>query len=140
MLVFFDKPIKSALPGHSKGFTLLEIMVSLTVGALIMGGVMGAISLSLQYTQRVQKRLLESAVIECAAQQILANPGGFDRGDLVLNDFPGAPRVGVQVAKVELATAGLGENRQGNLYRVLLSFAGQQLEFSIVVPPAESGS
>jgi prepilin-type N-terminal cleavage/methylation domain-containing protein len=134
------KHIKSTLSGHSEGFTLLEIVVSLIVGALIMGGAMGAISLSLQYTQRVQKRLLECAVIEAAAQQILANPGGFDRGDLVLNSFPGAPRVGVQLAKVELETDGLGENRHGELYRVLLSFASQQLEFSIIVPPAESGS
>jgi len=58
----------------SAGFTLLEVMVSLILGMVIVGGVMGAISMALNHHQRIQKRLFESAVLEAAAQQLLAQP------------------------------------------------------------------
>jgi prepilin-type N-terminal cleavage/methylation domain-containing protein len=120
---------------HQHGFTLIEIMVSLILGALIMGGVMGSISVSLQYSQRVRERIQEQSILEAAAQELLANPHALKQGALILDGFPGAPSVLVQAHRVEVSENALQENPRGELYRIMLIHGVQQMEFSIIVPP-----
>jgi hypothetical protein len=114
-------------------------MVSLVVGMMIVGGVMGSISMSIQYSHRVQKRLYESAVIEAAAEHLLTRPRDIEAGSITLDDFPGSPRVDVQGIPVDLGDRQTGQDRQGNLYRVLLSYANQHVEFSVIIPPEREG-
>jgi prepilin-type N-terminal cleavage/methylation domain-containing protein len=120
---------------RQRGFTLLEIMVSLILGALIMGGVMGSISVSLQYSQRVREKIQVQSIIEAAAQELLANPHVLKQGALILNGFPGAPSVVVQAYPIEVSENTLVENPRGELYRVMLIYGVQRMEFSIIVPP-----
>jgi prepilin-type N-terminal cleavage/methylation domain-containing protein len=130
---------RSAIRGNAAGFTLLEVMVSLIIGVLIVGGVMGAISMSINHRLRVQQRLFETAVLEAAAQQLLAQPRNFESGSVTLDEFPGSPQVGIQAIRVELDERPAGEERRSQLYRVLLSYARQQVELSVIVPPAREG-
>jgi prepilin-type N-terminal cleavage/methylation domain-containing protein len=125
-----------AFRGNAAGFTLLEVMVSLIIGVLIVGGVMGAISMSINHRLRVQKRLFETAVLEAAAQQLLAQPSSIESGSVTLTEFPGSPQVGIQTIRVDLGERSAGEDRRGQLYRVLLSYDRQQFELSVIVPPA----
>jgi prepilin-type N-terminal cleavage/methylation domain-containing protein len=127
---------RSAIRGNTDGFTLLEVMVSLIIGVLIVGGVMGAISMSINHRLRVQKRLFETAVLEAAAQQLLAQPGNIESGSVTLAEFPGSPQVGIQAIRVDLGEPSAGDERRSQLYRVLLSYARQQVELSVIVPPA----
>jgi prepilin-type N-terminal cleavage/methylation domain-containing protein len=120
---------------YQHGFTLIEIMVSLILGALIMGGVMGSISVSLQYSQRVRERIQKQSILEAAAQELLANPHALKQGALILEEFPGAPSVLVQAHRVEVSGSALQENPRGELYRIMLIYEVQQMEFSIIVPP-----
>lgn len=119
---------------NSAGFTLLEVMVSLFVGILIVGGVMGAISMALNHHQRVRSRLFESAVLEAAAQQLLAQPRDIALGSVTLGDFPGSPQVDIQAILVDVGEQSTGGVRRHQLYRVLLSFAGREVETSVLVP------
>lgn len=120
---------------QQRGFTLLEIMVSLILGALIMGGVMGSISVSLQYSQRVREKIQEHSILEAAAQELLANPQALKQGALILDGFPGAPSVVIHAYPVEVSENALVKNPRGELYRVMLTHGVQKLEFSIIVPP-----
>jgi len=116
------------------GFTLLEVMVGLTIGLILLGGLMGLISVSLHYGQRLKLKSETLPVLEAAAETILAFPEKAGEGVLVLESFPGTPAVEVHTARVfekdENTPATLGE-----LYRVQLNYRGQLLEFSILVPP-----
>ena len=56
------------------GFTLLEMLVSLAIGALIIGAVMGLISESLRYKINLKEKAQSQPVLESAAQIILADP------------------------------------------------------------------
>jgi Tfp pilus assembly protein PilV len=124
----------SVFQGRSAGFTLLEVMVSLILGMVIVGGVMGAISMALNHHQRIQKRLFESAVLEAAAQQLLAQPQDIALGSVTLDDFPGSPQVDIQAVPVDVGEQSLASSRKNQLYRVLLSYARHQVELSILVP------
>jgi type II secretory pathway pseudopilin PulG len=126
-------------PRGTAGFTLLEVMVSLVLGMLIVGGVMGGISMSIRYSQQVQKRLHESAVIEAAAEHLLTRPQDFELGAIILDDFPGSPRVVVEAMPVDIGDRQPGRDQRSNLYRVLLSYANQRLEFSLLLPPEKEG-
>lgn len=131
---------RSAIQGNAAGFTLLEVMVSLIIGVLIVGGAMGAISMSINHRLRVQKRLFETAVLEAAAQQLLAQPRNIESGSVTLDEFPGSPQVGIQAIRVDLGERSAGEERRSQLYRVLLSYDRQQVELSVNVPPAREGN
>ncbi len=130
------QPVAHRIPllRSAGGFTLLEVMVSLVLGMLIVGGVMGGISMSIQYSQRVQKRLYESAVLEAAAQHLLAQPRDTLMGSIILDDFPGAPGVAVQAMRVDVGDQPAGLDSQSSLYRVLLSYASKKVEFSLIIP------
>jgi type II secretory pathway pseudopilin PulG len=126
-------------PRDSAGFTLLEVMVSLILGMMIVGGVMGGISMSLRYSQQVQKRLYESAVIQAAAEHLLTRPQDLELGSVILEDFPGSPRVGVEAMPVDIGDRQPEREQRSNLYRVLLSYANQRVEFSLQLPPEKEG-
>ena len=80
-----------AIPYGRAGFTLIEVLVGLIIGTLILGGVMGLISVSLQYTQRVKEKAQVQPVLEAAAQQILADPKKALEGSLSMGGTADAP-------------------------------------------------
>lgn len=120
----------------AKGFTLLEVLVSLIIGALILGGLMGLISVSLQYSQRLKDKSQVQPFLETIAQEILANPQKAVAGSLRFADSRDAPRVNIEFAKEELPESKGRQNRAGELYRVRLECRGQVLEFSLYVTPS----
>lgn len=56
------------------GFTLLEVLVSLILGSMIVGGLLGLISLSLHYQHRLKEKSQLQPLLEAAAEEILADP------------------------------------------------------------------
>lgn len=117
-----------------KGFTLIEVMVALIIGTVIVGGVMGLISVSLQYTQRVKEKSQIQPVLEAAAEDILANPEKALNGSLSMGGAKDSPTVDVQLMKVESPDGRpLGGTGQ-QLFRVMLNFRGHLLEFSLLIP------
>jgi hypothetical protein len=52
-----------------------------------------------------------------------------------LDGFPGTPSVLVQAHRVEVSENALQGNPRGELYRIMLIYGVQQIEFSIIVPP-----
>lgn len=126
-------------PSHTgNGFTLLEVMVSLLVGTLIVGGIMGVISASLQFNLRLSEKSSIQPVLEAAAQEILADPRKAESGELMLDALPGTPVVGIQTTPVDLGGGTRAGGRARALYRVQLLYRGEQLEFSLVIPQGES--
>jgi prepilin-type N-terminal cleavage/methylation domain-containing protein len=122
--------------GRAKGFTLLEVMVSLIVGTIVAGGVMGLISVSLQYKQRLKEKSRIQPVLEAVAQTILADPRQATEGNLNLSALKDAPPVEISVVRVAEGQQS-GSNRMDQLYRVLLACKGQMLEFSVIIPRSE---
>jgi hypothetical protein len=112
-------------------------MVSLALGALILGGLMGLISVSLQYNQRLKDKSQIQPLLESAAQQILADPKKATARSISMGTGAGAPQVNVHLARVELPESKAIAVRGGELYRVLLECRGQILEFSLFVTRSE---
>jgi len=130
------KPFERSCYSTKGGFTLLEVMVSLIIGALILGGLMGLISVSLQYSQRLKVKSQIQPLLESVAQEILANPEKAVTGSLVLASEPGAPQVNVLYTREELPEM---TGHPAELYRVMLECRGQVLEFSLFVTPTDTG-
>jgi len=118
---------------NRRGFTLLEMLVSLIIGTIIAGGVMGLISVSLQHKYRIKEKSLIQPVLESAAQLILADPARTAEGSVVLNNLAGSPVVGVSLVPVPLDD-NLPGGSAGQLCRVMLNYRTGQLEFSMIVP------
>ncbi len=118
---------------NRRGFTLLEMLVSLIIGTIIAGGVMGLISVSLQHKYRIKEKSLIQPVLESAAQLILADPARAAEGSVVLNSLAGSPVVGVSLVPVPLDD-NLPGGSAGQLCRVMLNYRTGQLEFSMIVP------
>lgn len=129
--------MKKTSSRSDNGFTLLEVMVSLLVATLVVGGVMGAISLSMQYSKRVKEKSESWPILEAAAQEILVHPEKAEKGSISLDDFPDTPEVSIRIAEVARADDMSVGSRYGKLYRVRLEHAKHILEFSIIIP--ESG-
>ena len=68
------KPIRVGCGSRRGGFTLLEVLVSLILGSMIVGGLMGLISLSLHYQHRLKIKSQIQPLLESAAEEILADP------------------------------------------------------------------
>lgn len=119
------------------GFTLLEVLVSLILGALVVGGLMGLISVSLNFSQRIAQKALVQPVLEAAAGEILANPQKALTGEFAITGIVNAPPIEVQAVEVTLPEATALANRVGKLVRVVLLCRGQVLEFSVLVPTSE---
>ncbi|PIU31855.1 MAG: hypothetical protein COT06_05880 [Syntrophobacteraceae bacterium CG07_land_8_20_14_0_80_61_8] len=117
------------------GFTLMEVLVSLVVGTLIVGGVMGVLGASLHYRQRVLDKSADWPVLEAAAQQVLAEPEAYVGGDIPLPDLPGAPVVRAEWTRIELISGGLEQTEDlasRSLYRVDLVYHKSRLHLSLV--------
>jgi hypothetical protein len=130
------KPFRAGVFSRTGGFTLLEVMASLILGSLIVGGLMGLISLSLHYQHRLKEKSQIQPLLEAAAEEILADPQKAAAGSLSLGSGPNAPKVNLRVTKVELPEPQGFSTRSGGLYRVLLECRGQLLEFSLYLPPS----
>jgi len=133
-----DKSYRAGFFSRAGGFTLLEVMVSLILGSLIVGGLMGLISLSLHYQHRLQQKSQIQPLLEAAAEEILADPQKAAAGSFSLGTGANAPKVNIQLARVELSELHGPSTRTGGLYRVLLECRGQLLEFSLYVPPSST--
>lgn len=119
--------------GSQPGFTLLEMLVSLIIGTIIVGGVMGLISVSLRHSFQIREKSQIQPILESAAQMILADPQRAADGSVSLTELPGNPVVAVSLAPVELGEKTAG-TQSGGLYRVMLSYRTGRLEFSLIVP------
>jgi hypothetical protein len=131
-----------ALRFSSGGFTLVEVVICLLLATLIVGGVMGLISTSLQYSQRVREKAEDRPILEAAAQVILADPKKAESGSLILEGLPGAPKVDIGLVEV-VVDAGNKDNetetQSGQLYRVELYYRASLLEFSVIIPIEQMG-
>ncbi|MDR3569223.1 MAG: prepilin-type N-terminal cleavage/methylation domain-containing protein [Syntrophobacteraceae bacterium] len=121
-----------------EGFTLLEVLVSLAIGALLIGAVMGLISQALRYRTSLKEKTDAQPILESAAQIILADPQKATRGVVRLTELEGAPVVTVSLTRVPLFNP-TGKSSKGALCRVMLNYKSSDLEFSIILP-AGSGS
>ncbi len=117
-----------------RGFTLVEMLVSLIIGTIMVGGVMGLISVSMRHKAQLSDKSQIQPVLESAAQIILADPVRATEGIVQLKELTGAPSVAVAVAPVELQERRAGEPA-GQLSRVMLSYRTGRLEFSVIIPP-----
>ena len=117
------------------GFTLLEVLVSLILGSMIVGGLLGLISLSLHYQHRLKEKSQLQPLLEAAAEEILADPQKAGGSFLSLGSGADAPKVNIRTTQVELPHAHGLATPTGALYRVLLECRGQMLEFSLYLPP-----
>ncbi len=129
---------KSSGPGLARtkgrrGFTLIEMLISLAIGVMIVGGVMGVISVSMQYKYRLKEKSRIQPILETAAQAIMADPGRIAEGSIKFGKVSGSPVVGISAVPVGLPDGVPARN--GQLYRVMLDYRGQDLEFSLLVPP-----
>lgn len=121
----------------SQGFTLIEVLVCLIIGTLIVGGVMGVISVSLQFMQRLDRKSTIQPVLEAAAQEIISHPEKATEGDLTLVDLPGKPSVELDVVKVQGPDGDDISNRVGDLCRVRIGYEGSSLELSLIIPSSD---
>lgn len=123
--------------GNSAGFTLIEVLVSLVLGTLIVGGVMGVLSVSLQFMQRVDTKTAVQPVLEAAAQEILMFPEKATEGSLTLTQFPDRPTVNVALFAAKDSDGYEISNKAGQLYQVQISYRRNLLEFSLIIPPLD---
>jgi prepilin-type N-terminal cleavage/methylation domain-containing protein len=125
----------SVLPSPSsvRGFTLLEMLVSLAIGALIIGAVMGVISESLRYRMNLKEKANVQPILESAAQMVLADPARALEGVVRLTEIEGSPVVGVYMVPVPLDDQMLGDGKSGRLFRVVLSYQSAVLELSLII-------
>ncbi|MEM5788806.1 MAG: hypothetical protein AAGU11_15960, partial [Syntrophobacteraceae bacterium] len=107
---------------------------SLMIGTIIVGGVMGLISVSMQHRFRLKDKAQIQPILETAAQTIFDDPKRISDGSISFGDRPGSPVVAIRAVPVE-TEANAPANRAGELYRVMLSYRGANLEFSVLVPP-----
>lgn len=115
------------------GFTLLEVMVSLAVAALLIGSVTGLISEALRYRTSLKEKASAQPILESAAEIILADPEKATHGVVQLTELPGSPSVAVSLTPVPLNSPA-GKSRKGVLCRVMLNYESSDLEFSVMVP------
>jgi prepilin-type N-terminal cleavage/methylation domain-containing protein len=125
---------KTGAGTRERGFTLLEMLVSLAIGTLIIGAVMGLISESLRYRFNLKEKAGIQPILESAAQVILADPGKALNGFVSLGELEGSPEVGIYLLPVPLGQESEGGGKSGRLYRVMLYYKTASLEFSILIP------
>ncbi len=115
-----------------RGFTLLEMLVSLAIGTMIIGSVMGLISESIRYKTNLKEKAYLQPILESAAQVILADPAKAMQGVVRLSELDGSPEVLVWLTPVQLEDQ-VEDSKLGRLFRVLLNYKSANLEFSILI-------
>jgi hypothetical protein len=111
------------------------MLVALAIAALIIGAVLGVISESLRYKVNLKEKARVQPILESAAQIILADPVKATQGFIRLDEFEGAPVVGISLLPVQLEEKGtLTGGGFGRLFRVMLNYGPASLEFSLIVP------
>ena len=80
-------------------------MVSLAIGALLIGAVMGLISQALRYRTSLKEKANVQPILESAAEMILADPQKATQGVVRLTELEGAPSVVVRLAPVPLPSS-----------------------------------
>jgi hypothetical protein len=113
------------------------MLVSLGIGALIIGAVMGVISESLRYRVNLKDKAAVQPILESAAQVILAEPARAMEGFVRLSELEGTPDVGVRLIPVPLDERTAGGGKAGRLFRVMLEYKSGNLEFSLIIPNEE---
>jgi prepilin-type N-terminal cleavage/methylation domain-containing protein len=121
------------------GFSLLEVLVALTVGILILGGVMKSNSASLNFERRVKEKSEIWPVLDYAAQFLIEEPEYLDTGVLKLENYPGEPEVEVALTRVEYLDEATLAEKLGGLYRVRLEYRKVPLEFSVLISEGITG-
>jgi prepilin-type N-terminal cleavage/methylation domain-containing protein len=121
-----------------RGFTLLEVLVSLAIAALLIGAVTGLISEALRYRTSLKEKAAAQPILESAAQVILADPRKATQGVVRLSELEGSPAVAVSLTPAPLDNP-TGKISKGTLCRVMLHYESSDLEFSIILP-VKSGS
>ena len=124
---------------RARGFTLLEVLVSLAIAALLIGSVNGLISEALRYRTALKQKASIQPILQSAAEVILADPRKAAGGVVRLTELEGAPAVSVSLTPVPVAGS-FAKAGAGTLYRVMLSYKSSELEFSVIVPPPANGS
>jgi len=117
-----------------RGFTLVEVLVSLIIVSIIVGNVMGLFSSSLRFSSRLQNKKDGWSILEAAAQQILVQPEVAQQETLVVEYMDDEPEVDIKLEQVTSTEAGDLLLKNSGLYRTRLSYAGNILEFSIIIP------
>ncbi len=110
------------------------MLISLAIGTLIIGAVMGLISESLRYKVNLKEKAYIQPILESAAQVILADPVKAMQGFVRLGELEGSPEVGVYLLPVPLEQESEDGGKFGQLYRVMLNYRSASLEFSIIIP------
>jgi len=109
------------------GFTLVEVLVALIVTLLIVGSSMALFRIHLRNQERLAILERKLPILDTAAQEILRKPELADEKTIVIRDYPDSPTV--------LITTHLEKKLSyGELKRVRLTFDGETIEFSIIIP------
>ncbi len=128
--------------GRTTGFTLLEVLVSLLVGTVIMGAVMGLLTVSLQYRKRVQDKRIAWPYLEAAAQMILSDPEKYAGEDIEVGGRKDTVEVRAQWDKIEWngieSAAADAPSLNRILYRVTLRYLKNDLELIVMSTPENS--
>ncbi|MGC8490437.1 MAG: PulJ/GspJ family protein [Syntrophobacteraceae bacterium] len=119
-----------------QGFTLLEVLVALAIGALLIGSSMGLISEALRYRTSLKEKVYVQPILESAAEVILADPQKASQGVVRLTELEGSPAVAVTATPVPLDNP--TGKIEGTLCRVMLHYKSSELEFSVIVPVNEN--
>lgn len=120
------------------GFTLMEVLVALIVGTVIVGGVMGLLSVSMQYRKKVEDKRVNWPLLEAAAQEILADPEAHVDEDITLSGFPDEPEVKVDWQRIDLEQDQPGDVENATeraLYHVVLTRGRSRLELDFIAVP-----
>ena len=124
---------------HSRrGFTLIEVLVALVVAVVIAGGVMGVIASAHRFTFHVNEKSADQPILEAAAQELLAHPDRADEGSLEVGSGKTVAVVTVSTVRVQDSQGKMLGNKTSELCRVRLAYHGQVLDFSLLVPMADS--
>lgn len=116
---------------HSQaGFSLLEALVSLSIAALVVGGVTAVYSAHADSITRLQAKEQEMAVLESAMQAILSGAVEPKRGSLRMDALEGAPVVDVDY-DTEASKDAL------SLARIHLRYGSSTLESSMLVKESD---
>lgn len=108
MLKFVSQRPLNQRPLNQRGDTIVEVLISIAVVSMILGGAFVLTNRSLQATRSAQERGNAMKVIEAQLESIKSIAGGED-SDLVMGTSP-SPPTNFCIVPTSLATASAGTN------------------------------